>query len=175
MRIPNQKFIFRVQTTRLAPSFDASTRSVTHTGAEIFLCKAMCNPAVFLQTAWINPGPKVLTHSLPVYEILVLGNHPLSCYSCATLQLHNLPANCARQLFNSNLRRCTKSSCLHQQKIWKLWIFFFVDDIISGVCFWPFWPMLPGPGCQPLKGNFWLKFLLEISYNLSLLSFWSAF
>jgi len=31
-----------VQTRRLAASFDASTMSVTHTGAEIFLHKATC-------------------------------------------------------------------------------------------------------------------------------------
>jgi len=30
-----------VQTKRLAASFDASTSSVTRTGAEIFLCKAI--------------------------------------------------------------------------------------------------------------------------------------
>jgi len=33
---PKQKIFFRVQTRRLAASFDASTRSVTRTGAEIF-------------------------------------------------------------------------------------------------------------------------------------------
>ena len=30
------------------------------TGAEIFPCKAMCDPAVFLRTTWINPDVKVL-------------------------------------------------------------------------------------------------------------------
>jgi len=36
------KKIFLVQTRRLAESFDASTRSVTRTGVEIFPHKAMC-------------------------------------------------------------------------------------------------------------------------------------
>jgi len=49
-RTPNQKNFFRVQTTRLAASFDTSTRSVTRTRAEIFPCKATCDPAVFLRT-----------------------------------------------------------------------------------------------------------------------------
>jgi len=40
--LPKQKFFFRVQTRRLAASFDASTRSVTRTGAEIFPCKVTC-------------------------------------------------------------------------------------------------------------------------------------
>jgi len=52
---PKQKIFFRVQTTRLFASFDALTRSVTGTGAEIFPCKATCESAVFLQIAWINP------------------------------------------------------------------------------------------------------------------------
>jgi len=48
---PNKKCFFQVQTRRLAASFDTSTRSVIHTGAEIFPCKATCDPAVFLRTA----------------------------------------------------------------------------------------------------------------------------
>ena len=55
---PKQNF-FRVQSTRRAAYFDASTRSVTCTGAEKFPRKATCDPAV-LRTAWINPGAKVL-------------------------------------------------------------------------------------------------------------------
>jgi len=45
-RIPNKKF-FRVQSTRLAASFDTSTRSVTRTGAEIITRKVTCDPSVF--------------------------------------------------------------------------------------------------------------------------------
>jgi len=41
-RTPPSKNFFRVQTRRLAASFDASTRSVTQTGAEIFPRKATC-------------------------------------------------------------------------------------------------------------------------------------
>jgi len=39
---PKAKNFFRVQTRRLAASFHTSTKSVTCTGAEIFLHKAMC-------------------------------------------------------------------------------------------------------------------------------------
>jgi len=46
---PQPKNFFQVQTTRLVASFDTSTRSVTHTGAEIFPCKATCDPAVFCE------------------------------------------------------------------------------------------------------------------------------
>ena len=41
-RTPKQKIFFRVQTRRLAVSFDASTRSVTQTGAEILPRKDTC-------------------------------------------------------------------------------------------------------------------------------------
>jgi len=36
---------------------------------------------------------------LTVYEILILSNHALSHYFRATLQLHNLLVNCAKELF----------------------------------------------------------------------------
>jgi len=39
---PQPKNFFRVQTGRLVTSFDASTRSVTRTGVEIFPRKATC-------------------------------------------------------------------------------------------------------------------------------------
>jgi len=48
---PKQKIFFRVETTRLAVSFDTSTRSVTRTGAEIFPRKATCDPTIFLRSA----------------------------------------------------------------------------------------------------------------------------
>jgi len=57
---PTNNFL-QVQTARLAASFDTSTRFVTRTGAEKIPRKALCNPAVFLQTTWINPDVKVLT------------------------------------------------------------------------------------------------------------------
>jgi len=45
---PNQKFFFKCKLQDA--SFDTSTRSVTCTGAEIFSCKATCDPAVFCET-----------------------------------------------------------------------------------------------------------------------------
>ena len=58
---PTKKIFFLVQTTRLAASFDTSTRSVTRRGAEIFPCKATCDPAFFLSNRLNQPGVKVLT------------------------------------------------------------------------------------------------------------------
>ena len=52
--------IFRAQSTRLAESFELLTWSVALTALEKFPRKAMCNPAVFARTAWINPDVKVL-------------------------------------------------------------------------------------------------------------------
>ena len=57
---PPTKKYFQVETTRLAASFDTSTRSIIRTGVEIFPRKATCDPAVFLWTTWINPDVKVL-------------------------------------------------------------------------------------------------------------------
>jgi len=72
---PQAKNFFRVQTTRLAASFDTSTRCVTCTGAEIFLRKTTCDPAVFLRTAWINPDVKVLTWAKMAQKLFHLWRH----------------------------------------------------------------------------------------------------
>jgi len=53
------------------------------------LSKVLCVPLTFS-----------LTCLLPVYKYILLWNHALSHYFCATLQLHNLPVDCARELFN---------------------------------------------------------------------------
>jgi len=39
---PKQKIFFQVRTRRFAASFDASTRSVTRTGVEIYSCAKPC-------------------------------------------------------------------------------------------------------------------------------------
>jgi len=59
---PQAKNFFRVQTRRLAVSFDTSTRSVTHTGAEKFPCKATCVSAFFIQKSPKQPDAKVLSY-----------------------------------------------------------------------------------------------------------------
>jgi len=48
-----------VQTTRFAKSFELLTGSVALTGLEKSSRKAMCDPAVFARTAWINLDTKV--------------------------------------------------------------------------------------------------------------------
>jgi len=47
----NPQIIFRVQTTRLAESFELLTGSVALTRLEKFPCKATGNPAVVVRTA----------------------------------------------------------------------------------------------------------------------------
>jgi len=47
------------------------------------------------------------------------------------------------------------SSRLHFLKLESFGFQFFVGDIVSGVGFRPFWPRLPGPGCQ--AHNFWTQ------------------
>ena len=73
--------------------------------------------------------------------------HTLKChmshYFHATLQLHNSPDDCARDLFKPS----KDSACLricHEKKIWVLGF----SDVTksSEVGFWPFWLMLPGLG-----------------------------
>ena len=60
---PQAKNFFRVQTRRLPVSFDASTRTVTQTGVEIFPHKAMCVWAgFFLENPRKQPDTKELMH-----------------------------------------------------------------------------------------------------------------
>jgi len=67
---PQPKNFFRVQTTRLAQSFELLTRSVVLTGPEKFPRKATYDPAVFARTAWISLAANVLSFWL----IITLGN-----------------------------------------------------------------------------------------------------
>jgi len=84
-RTPQAKKFFRMQTTRLAASFDTSTRSITRTGALIFPRKATCDPAVFLRTAWISPDVKVKLDMfdavalVTAYHVLRTGRFPRVC------------------------------------------------------------------------------------------------
>jgi len=75
---PNHNLFFRVQTTRLAAPFDTSTRSVTCTRAEKLPCKATCDLAVFLRTAWINPDVKMFKRQ-PVTMCTI--NDTLKCFT----------------------------------------------------------------------------------------------
>ena len=77
----------------------------------------------------------LLTRWEPVYEYIVLWNDALSYKLHATLQLHNSPADGARELFKPS-----KDS----QSLLVLGFGSFVGDFISGVDFWPFWLRLPG-------------------------------
>ena len=60
-----------------------------------------------------------------------------------------------------SLKRLGKSSSLHSKKIFCLGVRFFCEWRHKWRTFWPPWPTLPGPGCQPLGGSISLKFLLE--------------
>jgi len=62
---------------------------------------------------------------------------------------------------SKSLKRRGKSCSLHSKKNFLLGgCSFFVSDVIRRT-FRPPWPILPGPGHQPLGGSISLKFLLE--------------
>ena len=72
---PSKKFFFRVPTRRLVASFDASTRSVTRTGVEIFPRKATCFYAFFFRKSLkaagcqrVKKGSKWLTRPLQAWD-----------------------------------------------------------------------------------------------------------
>jgi len=109
-----------------------------------------------------------------VYEIFILRNHALNHYFYTTLQLHNSPVDCARQLFKPSKDAASLWAC--NEKKFDFWVFsFFVSDLISGVDIWPFWLRLPGPGHQPQEEVFCSSFCWKLGWNPSLLSLWSAF
>ena len=86
-------------------------------------------------------------------------NYRVLHFFCRILHQHNSPAACVRELFKPS-----KDAAYLVVPIKKLGRFrfeFFVGDVIIEASFRPFWPRLPGPGHQPLNGNFWLKLLLE--------------
>jgi len=65
-----------------------------------------------------------------------------------TLQHHNSPANCVRELFKYSK---DAASPLDYIFYWKVFDFsFFVSDATSGISFRPFWLKVPGPGPQLL-------------------------
>jgi len=136
--LPNPKKFFRVQTTRLAESFELLTWSVVLTGLEKFLSKATCDPAVFSQAAWINPGVKVLTLWERAYDYIVFQFRPKTSSFRLPYQRHISSTDYARELFNgskgsANLLICTQKKYFR----WGLRIF----------CEWPhkwssFWAIL---------------------------------
>jgi len=60
-----------------------------------------------------------------------------------------------------SLKRRGKSSSLHSKKIFCLGVRLFFERRHKWRTFRPPWPILPGPGHQPLGGSISLKFLLE--------------
>jgi len=75
-----------------------------------------------------------------LYKYIVLGNHALSRYFCTSLQLHNSPVSCARELFKRS-----KDSA-------KFFTGSYVIEYIRS---------LSGTGPQLQEGSILLKFLLE--------------
>jgi len=77
-----------------------------------------------------------LTHWLPVYEYIVLGNKGKPGVFRLTYQLHSSSAYCGRELFKplASLRVC------NAENIFWFGFRFFVSDVISEVVFGHFWP-----------------------------------
>jgi len=75
------------------------------------------------------------------------------CYFPATLQLQNLPGDCAREVFKYS--KHVANLLGWNKKILESFRFcFFVGDVVSEVGFKSFWLRLPGPEPQPLDGIF---------------------
>jgi len=64
----------------------------------------------------------------------------MSCYFCATYQLHNSSTDCAGECSNPQKTQQVVEIAMKKKFV------FFVSDVISEVGFWPFWLMLPGLG-----------------------------
>jgi len=69
----------------------------------------------------------------------------ISYYFHATLQLHNSPVNCVRELFKPSKYVASLLVC-NEKKLLVLGSRFFVGNITSGVGFWLFWLILFDPG-----------------------------
>jgi len=59
-----------------------------------------------------------------VYEIFILRNHALNHYFYTTLQLHNSPVDCARQLFKPSKDAASLWAC--NEKKFDFWVFSFL-------------------------------------------------
>jgi len=70
----------------------------------------------------------------------------MSCYFCTALQLHDSPADCAKELFKPSNGMVSLLVCI-LKKLEVEDFSLFVGDVISGVGFRAFWPRFPGPGC----------------------------
>jgi len=85
---------------------------------------------VYLEPSKIYNGPKIV-RSAPVYEYIVLINPALSRYFRASLQLHNTPVDCARELFKPSKDSASLLVC--NEKKLSFGFSYFVGDVISGV------------------------------------------
>jgi len=102
-----------------------------------------------------------LTRSLLVYECIILWNHALSCYIPATLQLHNSPVNCARELFKPS-KESVSILLWNENKIYVLGFGFFYEWFYQCGSFWPFWLRLSRPEPQPQEGSISLNFYWKL-------------
>jgi len=111
----------------------------------------------------------LLTCSVLVYDIRMSKYH-IELYFHATLQLHNSPGDCAKELFKPSKDSASPLVC--NEKNVSFGFCFFVGDIISGIGFWPFWLRLPGNWAPTAKRKiFESSFHCKLGYNLRLLSF----
>ena len=118
-----------MQTTRLATSFEALTRSITCTGAKIFPCKAMCESTVFCEQLELTRTSNVKKkRHLNTWGS---GTVCVSHVSCVTLHHHILPADWTRKVFKPS-KRCGKSSVLDFLKLESSEYCFFLANIICG-------------------------------------------
>jgi len=101
-RNPKPKVVFSLETRRLAKFFDGLKSSQHNWQRSYTLGKATkycLRWANFKVRTYRTLAAKVLTCLLLVYEYIILWNHTLSRHFWATLQLHNSPVDCAKELF----------------------------------------------------------------------------
>ena len=134
---PQAKIFFRVQTRRLAAFFDASTRSVTRTGADKFLCKATCVLVLFFRKSPISARHQSVNTFAAVIRYICTLSTCISCCFHATLQLHNSPGDQGREQFKTLKDAASLLVCI-ENYFNVLGFRFSVGDVIGWKGFRPF-------------------------------------
>ena len=87
---PKQKFFFRVQTRRLAASFETFTGSAEHTRPEKFLRKATCVQAFFFQKSLNPSGRQSVNNKHLRCRLISVWRQPCKQKYCSSKDFQNL-------------------------------------------------------------------------------------
>jgi len=135
---PKQNNFFRVETTRLAASFDASTRSVTRTGAAIFPRKATCI-VFFSENPRKQPDAKELRekHSTTYYSLQT----SLNTIQCRNASKVKYMYACSLHCFNSPIQFFVIILLSLENTRYHILItlHFIAEMLLVMYCIWPTW------------------------------------